>query len=136
VKPFQGAPQLFQFAFITRLLPFGLFERLQHPFHFIQHFSQLLNHVLDILNRFVNRRTLFAKALLILPRRTLIPWSTVLLRRLWRPSRRWRRNDFGRLNFFAHFPTFRSFHGGGCNQLIPRRPFMGNLLPGGSLSLG
>jgi hypothetical protein len=87
MKPFQSAPQLFQFAFIARLLPLRLFERLQHPFHFIQHLAQLLNDVFHILNSFVHRRTLFPVTLLIVPivpRWALIRRSAMLMRRLRR----------------------------------------------------
>lgn len=55
VQPFQCAPQLLDFPFVSGLFAFGLLERFQNLLHFLERLSQVGYDLLDVLDGLVNR---------------------------------------------------------------------------------
>jgi hypothetical protein len=87
VKTFDGSSQLIDFAFVSCFVALGLLEGLKDLFHFVQNFAKFVDDMFDILNGFMNGRTMLAIALLILARVGATLRQALLLRRLRCPSR-------------------------------------------------
>jgi hypothetical protein len=55
VQPFQRAPKLLDFPFVSGLFALGLLKGFKNLFHFLQGLSQVSDDLLDVLDRLVNR---------------------------------------------------------------------------------
>jgi len=55
VQPFQCAPKLLDFPFVSGLFALGLFKRFKNLIHFLQRLSQVSDDLLNVLDRLVNR---------------------------------------------------------------------------------